>query len=437
MTKNLTNRKPKTWNLLTFSSGEVGLGAYMAQAGIVQKGGQEVRMPDIPAVPFGSAFGVFETIHGAESSKEFAEKLEAACLKHHGSAIDEFLIKLTADRQDQRIDGVMAARVFNLAKQLASGTIGAAVSRVANRFALVQIALEVAHSYHILPFPVEHIGWSVKKMFADWLTNRGGDGSIEIKNACDRIQHLLVSNEFSDRVYDPRKADGQIVRNLLGYRLAGFEGELIELLIPIAVFDKEIAIGVSKPQLIAELQSRGWLEKPGNDGRAYHNRRICGKLTRFYVFSPLVFQNSENPLVSLVSLVSVAETVPQNDTDLIPPDTSEKIQLVSLVSEENLADTSYTSEKNGLVSTGITQNVDRASILQADTSDTSDTSGKTHFPKTGGKNLKVGDRVKYIGGMVKYANQLGEVTKVRGGNLETTFTTRSHGSIPVAEVEAI
>jgi putative DNA primase/helicase len=49
MTKQLANRKPKTWQLLFLSSGEIGLGEYMAQSGITQKGGQEVRMPSIPA----------------------------------------------------------------------------------------------------------------------------------------------------------------------------------------------------------------------------------------------------------------------------------------------------------------------------------------------------------------------------------------------------
>ena len=54
MNKNLTNRKVNKWNLIFLSSGEVGMGAYLAQADIVQKDGQEVRLCDIPAVPFGS-----------------------------------------------------------------------------------------------------------------------------------------------------------------------------------------------------------------------------------------------------------------------------------------------------------------------------------------------------------------------------------------------
>ena len=43
MKKDLSNRQAKTWQLMVLSSGEVSLGKYMQQAGITQKGGQEVR----------------------------------------------------------------------------------------------------------------------------------------------------------------------------------------------------------------------------------------------------------------------------------------------------------------------------------------------------------------------------------------------------------
>ncbi|WP_373545741.1 hypothetical protein [Chamaesiphon sp.] len=76
--------------------------------------------------------------------------------------------------------------------------------------------MELAHSYHLLPFPVEHCGWAVKQMFDDWLDIRGGEGSIEIKEACNRIEHLFVSNQHGDRVADTHNPVN--VRNLLAYR---------------------------------------------------------------------------------------------------------------------------------------------------------------------------------------------------------------------------
>jgi hypothetical protein len=38
------------------------------------------------------------------------------------------------------------------------------------------------------------IEWSIATCFQDWLTARGGDGSIEIKQTIERIEHLLVTN---------------------------------------------------------------------------------------------------------------------------------------------------------------------------------------------------------------------------------------------------
>jgi hypothetical protein len=315
MTKNLTNRKAATWDLIFLSTGENSLASYMAIAGKVQKGGQEVGLPDIPAVPNGSPFGLFESIHGVENSKVFAEKLEADCKKYRGTAIDEFLTRLVIDRQDKAFDGLTAGRVFKASKKLAEGTIDHAVSRVANRFGLVQVGLELAHSYGILPFPFDRIEWAVKKMFDDWLTSRGGDGSIEIKKACDRIRHLIVTNEHSDRVFDPRKNDGQIVRNLLGYKVAGLEGETLELLIPTTVFDKELCDGVNKSKLIAELQVRGWLTPPGGDGKSTHARRVNSKLTRFLVFQPLNMADRDFPGVTGVTGVTAAEIHTERDSN--------------------------------------------------------------------------------------------------------------------------
>jgi uncharacterized protein (DUF927 family) len=283
-TKDLKARKVKTWRLLFLSTGEHSLASYMAQAGKVQKGGQEVGMPDIPAVPFGSPYGLFESIHSCESSKEFAENLEAACQKYRGTAIDAFLTHLVANRQEKSFDGAVSARVFKAAKKLSEGTKDHAVSRVANRFALVQVALEIAHSCDILPFPVDRIEWAVKKMFADWMNQRGGDGSIEIKKAIENIQHLLTVNEFSDRVYTRPNNDNRPVRNLLAYRTIGVEGQTEEFLIPPSVFDREFSNGANKSELVKELQRLGLMLPPRSDGKSVHVRVVNNKRTNVYVF---------------------------------------------------------------------------------------------------------------------------------------------------------
>jgi putative DNA primase/helicase len=294
MKKDLSNRKPKTWQLIVLSSGEVSLGNYMAQAGITQKGGQEVRLPDVPAMPTDAKYGCFETIHELEADRsasavelgaQFASALEAAVKEHHGTALDAFLSRLVIDAANSEFVGNLSKQVHLVAAKLAEGTVNNAIGRVAKRFALLQVVLGLAHKYDLLPFPVEDIEWGISTCFKAWLTARGGDGSIEVKQAIERIEHLLVSNEFSDRVYDLRDNDTKTVRNLLAYRKVGVEKETEEFWVPQTVFDKEFVVGVNKAELVKELQRLGWL-LTSNDGRPTLERRVNGKKSRYFVFSP-------------------------------------------------------------------------------------------------------------------------------------------------------
>lgn len=308
-TKDLKARKVKTWQLLFLSTGEHTLASYMAQAGKVQKGGQEVGMPDIPAELVGSPYGVFESIHGCESSKEFAENLEAACKKYRGTAIDAFLTQLVANRQDEAFDGAISERVFKAAKKLAEGTTDLAVGRIANRFALVQVALELAHSYDILPFAFDRIEWAVKKMFAAWLNKRGGDVSIEITKACEKIQLLIAFNLHSDRMYDLKDRNViQKVRSLLGYVKSDTEDSITEIWVPEAIFKSEYLHGAKQDPLIAELQKRGWMLPPGKDDRSTHQRQFKGKQSRYFIFLPTVFRDSEKTVGDLGDLGDGLET---------------------------------------------------------------------------------------------------------------------------------
>jgi hypothetical protein len=129
------------------------------------------------------------------------------------------------------------------------------------------------------------VGHIVRKACCKTTLARGGDGSIEIKQAIERIEHLLVTNEFSDRVMDLRDGDTKTIRNLLAYRKVRVEGHTEEFWVPPTVFDKEFVVGVNKAELVKELQRLGLL-LASNDGRPTLERRINGKKSRYFVFSP-------------------------------------------------------------------------------------------------------------------------------------------------------
>ncbi len=283
MTKQLTNRKPKTWKLLFALTGEVGMAEYIKQAGVQVKGGQEVRMPDIPAVPKDSTYGVFENIHGAKDSKEFAQALELATAENHGTAIDAFLSRLVVDLASEDTKKALRKRVLLIADKLTGSIQNFAIRRVANRFALVQVALGLAHSYGLLPFPVENIDWAVSTLFQDWLTASGGDGSIEVKNACDQIGYLLTTQETGERFFTLPDNGGLKPRNPLGYRKLDEAGNTEELWIYPAAFKKELCEGGNPTEIAKELISRGWLY-PNAAGKSTRQRTVKTKEDYYYVF---------------------------------------------------------------------------------------------------------------------------------------------------------
>ena len=345
MSKTLSTVKPKTWELLFLSTGEVSMTDYLRQAKTPAKGGMEARMPSIPA-DAGKGYGVFENLQGYQSSDEFVAALETAIRQHQGTAQDAYLTELVETRKVEGFDRELRARVQAIAGKLSQQFQDTAIRRVAIRFALVQVGLELAHSFGLLPFPIEQCGWAVKQMFDAWVNIRGGAGSIEIKEACNRIEHLFVSNQHnSDRIADASSPQG--TRNLLAYRSNDLVTSGVEFWVPQPIFNKELAEGVDKSDLIKELQVRGWL-KPSLDNRHQTiRRRIGGQQQWFYVFHR--FWEDENSVISVISVISPSENdsttasqvrspeiIAQNANDL--SDLSTNIPEITEITTENAND---------------------------------------------------------------------------------------------------
>lgn len=338
MGRDLNGRKSKQWQLLVLSTGEVGLEACFKQAGIVQKGGQEVRLPDIPAVPSGSQLGVFEEIHGAKNAATFVNQLEADCHENRGAIFISYMEKLVAAQADSNWLPAQRRRHRAIVDTLMDGINEAAVGRVARRFALVQLALEIAQGYSVLLFPTEQLAWAVKTMFVDWLNLRGGTGSVEVKQVMERIEATFVKHEFSDRIRDldnpPVDQDGKPrpVRDLLAYRKA-ISREETEFWVPPSVF-KELTQGANKDQLIAEMKKEGWLICFDPDGKASTVQRVENKPTRVYIFShfwratndtPSPFPTySKNGVTGVTGVTSSQNVDTEGISAVTPTDTPEK-----------------------------------------------------------------------------------------------------------------
>jgi putative DNA primase/helicase len=311
MSKTLNTIKPKTWELLFLSTGEVGMGEYLRQAKISLKGGMEARMPSIPA-DAGRGFGVFEHLHGYQTSGEFVQSLETSLRQHQGTALDGYLTQLVAESKTEGFDRQLRERVHQIAAGLGRKFNDTAIGRVAVRFAVVQVGLELAHSYDLLPFPVEQCGWAVRQLFTAWLDSRGGEGSIEIKEACKRIEHLFVSNQHGERVGDASNPVN--VRNLLAYRNQDLLANETEFWVPTAIFNKELTDGVDKSELIKELIERGWMKPALDKDHQTIRRRIGGQQQRFYVFCQ--FWTNENLAINVEDRKNTPDSPDSPDSPL-------------------------------------------------------------------------------------------------------------------------
>jgi len=295
----------------------------------------------------GKGFGVFEHLHGYESASKFVQALEASIARQQGTALDAYLSNLVEARKAKGFDKELRERVHTVARDLSKDINDTAIGRVAVRFALVQVGLEIAHGFGLLPFAIAQCAVAVRKMFAAWLNVRGGEGSIEIKEACNRIEHLFTSNQHNyDRIanaYSPPQ-----VRNLLAYCHTDDGTKEMEFWVPPAIFNKELVDGVDKSELIKELHKRKWL-MAGDRADRHTNRRTLDKRQQsFFVFTSFWTCEKSTDLTDLTDLtdydgantdVQTSPSVVQSKNDyglngLKPARTSDEQVDPSLVRDE-------------------------------------------------------------------------------------------------------
>ena len=461
MAKTLVIIKPKTWLLLFLSTGEVGMGDYLRQARITLKGGMEARMPSIPA-DAGKGYGVFENLHGSETSGEFVQLLETAIRRYRGTAQDAYLTQLVAARKVDGFDKQLRERVHTIARELSKKHTDSAIGRVAVRFALVQVGLELAHSYNLLPFPLEQCTKAVKQMFDDWVNVRGGAGSIEIKEACNKIEHLLESTQYGDRIQILRKdaqsqqysiENGSPCRNMIAYKAADSLSSSIEYWVPPTIFNKEFADGVDRTELAKELQARGWLKPSGDKNRDTLRRSIGEKRQYFFVFREFWLdpdeekpdsESGEKPLNQLNQLnqppENLADTSTQNGSGWFSTENGLEPTEPTCNRKENIS--SLQAGSSGSVQKTLFEpTLNKAKPLIEEGFEGIGSVGsvgsvENHITQNVPKKItrfKVGDRVRYIGSNANLLNQYAgtmEVYEIQHSAGEQSYTCqKSNGKL--------
>lgn len=243
------------WQLLFLSSGEISLASHMMEAGKKSKAGQEVRMIDIPA-DAGEGCGVFETLHSYSDGATFSEDLKINCHKYYGVASEIFLEKLVAEDPlalHTKIHYIQSEFISLLPKDCHGQ-----IKRVAQRFALVAAAGELATEYGITGWQEKTAINAVRLCFEAWLNSRdAGSGSHEKQSIEDHVQHFFQEHVARFDLFD--SVEGYQNRRVPN-KCAGYAANNGDFYVFPKTFSGELCKGLGSPKdVIKVVIECGWL----------------------------------------------------------------------------------------------------------------------------------------------------------------------------------
>lgn len=191
MTRDREARGKLSWRLLALSSGERSLSEHAAISGNAAHAGAELRMVDVNAGT--RTHRAFDELHGLEGA-DFHRYLTVAVTRNHGLLGPAFIDCLLAkDDHSGLLEDFARVRETFAAHEAQAG-------RVADRFAVIALACEMAIAYELLPWEEGSALSDCQLLYGEWL-NRVGSGNAE-----DRQIHSCIL-DFIDRHGSSRFSD--------------------------------------------------------------------------------------------------------------------------------------------------------------------------------------------------------------------------------------
>lgn len=283
LTSSLHLQKQASWQLLFLSSGEISLAAHVAEAGKKAKGGQEVRMVDIPADT--GIHGLFENLHGRSDAATFSTELKETTLLAYGTPSRVFIANLCSKKT------ILIPEIKNRIKSFinsitAQKAMSSQVRRVLERFALVGIAGELATEFGITDWEKCEAEEAAKTCFYAWLKNRGSNENQEEAVALQQVRTFFaLHGESRFTPFDAPSSSRTI--NRAGFRRLKDEEEFY--VFP-DIFRTEICKGLNSTTAVKICVKYGLL-RASSTGETTHPVWLpeTKKHKRFYIFTSKVF----------------------------------------------------------------------------------------------------------------------------------------------------
>ena len=202
-------RDDKQWRTMPLSTGEKDIPDIIRDDGGEVTGGQMVRLVGVPAI-VSDKLGVFENLHGRKKPVTFSKDVKTAAMTHYGTAGPAF-IEYVVNNYDEVVG--RKNEIGKIARSYVPDNADGQVERVGELFALVAFAGELAIEAGILPWSKGHATQISKRLFDEWLKERGG---IESNEALLGVRNVLeyMRTHGASRF---QGGDMEIVHNRAGY----------------------------------------------------------------------------------------------------------------------------------------------------------------------------------------------------------------------------
>lgn len=278
MTRDREARGKLSWRLLALSSGERSLSEHAAISGNAAHAGAELRMVDVNAGT--RTHRAFDELHGLEGA-DFHRVLTVAVGANHGHIGPAFVEKLLAsdDRPGLLEDFAGIRAQFS--------EDNAQAGRVADRFAVIALAGEMAIAYGLLPWAPGSALADCQLLYAEWL-NRVGSGNAEDRQILAGILAFIDkhgSSRFSD--VDDQVPDTKVFNRAGYWELSA--GKRLYLFNQSALI--EAAHGHGLTRVVKALETAGMLARRDTDRDSRKNKKYRipgGGSARLYVIDPEV-----------------------------------------------------------------------------------------------------------------------------------------------------
>ncbi len=265
-------RRTKRWRIMLLSTGELGLGALMAEGGQRIRAGQEVRLLDISAH---RTHGAWDNLHGLDDGRQFSDAIRRGSMSHYGHAGPEFVRKLIESGESIHLPDLLK----NFRAQFPCS--GGQESRAADRFALVAMAGELAIRFGILPIPAGAVSEAMLQLFSSWRTARG-EGPSENRKVLDSISAFIA--RYAGSRFQSPAVRSPAVRDRAGLWVETEDGGRLYLFTRSGL--EEAAKGYSLERIVLALDSVGAITKREVDKNQAQKRLPEGGKERFYWINP-------------------------------------------------------------------------------------------------------------------------------------------------------